>query len=141
MPNDHSHVSKLLAEIAPRHPGDGEIPDDEGTALSSRGVGQAPMLQLRLKNGAEVAAPYPYMAWADYDPEIGITLEFPTRHVVIKGHALGHLFRQIAEHKRTVVEELTTPSRRLATHEDRSAVSEILITEPKTKSREGEVEP
>jgi hypothetical protein len=123
----------MLTEADPRNE-DGR--SDEGQAPGSRTVGQSPMLLLRMKNGDEFAAPYPYLAWADYKPQDGITLEYPTRHVVIHGYGLEHLFRQIAEHKRTVVEEISSPSGRLATHENRARVTKIEITKPKKTKEE-----
>jgi hypothetical protein len=134
MPNDHSMKDKFLDELGPYQ--DGDEGADGSAAPSNRTVGQAPTLQLRLKSGRECAVPYPYITFLDYDPGVGIILESPTLNVVVKGHGLRQLFRQIAEHKRLYVEEFTSPARRMALNENRSRVEGIVITKPKKAKEE-----
>ena len=130
MPDDYSFAKKLLNET-PRADSEGQdsAAEDsrESGALTSRSVGQLPTLQLRFKDGRASAAPYPYMTWLDYDPAVGITLEFATRQVVIQGHGLDQVFTQIAAHKRVVVEELSAPAKMLPGNGGKALISRIDI--------------
>jgi hypothetical protein len=125
MPEEYSFAKRLLNET-PRTESEESPEEHEGeAALTSRSVGQLPTLQLRFKDGRASAVPYPYMLWADYDPAIGITLEFATRHVLILGQGLDQVFAQIAAHKRVVVEALSAPAKMLPGNGGKALISRI----------------
>jgi hypothetical protein len=134
MPKDLSFAERALQEsTAARRPGNpgpaAESESDERpeSSITTRTSNQ-PTLQLRFKDGRESAVPYPYITWYDYDPAKGITLETPAHDVHIEGTGLSFVFRQIASHKRQIVDELSSPGKTLAANEVRSHVAAIRVT-------------
>jgi hypothetical protein len=115
----------ILGKTKPEKP-----PSDEGesTALARRGIGQDLMLELRFKNGAETAFSYAFLSRADHNPDEGIRLTFAADKVRIEGSDLRQLFSEIITHKRSFIEEYSSPMLALA-NAGRPQVTRIVIFE------------
>lgn len=126
MPGNTSFAKRLIAGHEQAVPDVSEVPEThDETALSRRSVGQAAMLEFRLKSGERESLGYSYLWRANYHPQHGIRLIYPSFGVVeIKGHGLAQLHAEISAHKRSVIEELSSPAATLSGKE-RPHVSEI----------------
>lgn len=71
---------------------------------------QAAMLDLRFKNGKHHAIGYPWLFQGEFDPSVGITLNFTAFGVTIEGRNLGEMYHLLLRHRVVWIQE-TDPMR------------------------------
>ncbi|MBI1349442.1 hypothetical protein GC163_24515 [bacterium] len=68
-----------------------------------------PMLELRLKAGDAIALSYALLITAGFNPSQGITLEFTTHKVLLRGRNLRSIYRAIVDHRLAYLQEFPRP--------------------------------
>lgn len=107
--------------------------DDLGCFGWLRGASErAVMLELRKRNGNIRAVGYGWLERADFDPSVGITLEFAGSRVAIRGRNLNtevragvRLFEGITRHRVTFIQESPRPE--FLKGDESACIAEVII--------------
>jgi hypothetical protein len=122
-PGEAATAAPLLAEP------DEEQVEDAPAFGQLRGLrAQAVMLELRLKTGDLKAIGYSYLVGVDYNPGVGIVIDFTGHKVNVTGRNLLPIFNALVRHRVTYIREFDA-SADLA-EESATVVLGIAVEEP-----------
>lgn len=90
-------------------------PSDYQAFEETQTFGEFPaMLEFRFRTGNRLALPYHWLGQAEFNPSLGITLDFSTgASVAIRGRNLSELFAAVTLHQVRWIREVDQPTAKL----------------------------
>lgn len=101
---------------------------DESYSVLSADRAQKAMCEFRLKDGNAVALAYSYLVKAEFDPSLGIELDFSAHVVKLTGKNLAPVFSGLVAQRVAVVRELDELQAEAALGEAATVVTGISVS-------------